>query len=57
VALSISEENVKVRLHRARAALRQGLAAIADIHASNAFQFHATRCDRIVSGVKGRLSF
>jgi RNA polymerase sigma-70 factor (ECF subfamily) len=54
-ALNISEENVKVRLHRARALLREGLSAYADRETGRAFAFHASRCDRIVAGVFGRL--
>lgn len=50
-ALGISEENVKVRLHRARAVLRQGLADYATREARNVFAFHATRCDRVVYNV------
>jgi RNA polymerase sigma-70 factor (ECF subfamily) len=50
-ALGITEENVKVRLHRARATLRIGLAAYANREARNAFTFHAIRCDRIVKNV------
>ena len=55
VALGISEENVKVRLHRARAMLRDGLAAYATRESSNAFVFHATRCDRVVQRVFERI--
>jgi RNA polymerase sigma-70 factor (ECF subfamily) len=51
LALGISEENVKVRLHRARATLRVGLAAYATREARNVFAFHARRCDRIVKNV------
>jgi RNA polymerase sigma-70 factor (ECF subfamily) len=50
-ALGISEENVKVRLHRARAMLRVGLAAYATRETRNTFAFHATRCDRVVANV------
>lgn len=55
-ALSITEETVKVRLHRARALLRQGLSAYADRETGRAFAFHARRCDRVVAGVFARLS-
>lgn len=55
-ALSITEDNVKVRLHRARATLRQGLSDLADSHVRSAFQFHATRCDRVVHSVFERLA-
>jgi RNA polymerase sigma-70 factor (ECF subfamily) len=50
-ALGITEENVKVRLHRARAALRNGLAAYAHRETRNAYAFHAIRCDRVVKKV------
>lgn len=50
-ALGISEENVKVRLHRARAVLRSGLAAYAQREMRSAFAFHASRCDRVVANV------
>lgn len=50
-ALGISEENVKVRLHRARAQMRDGLAAYARRETGNTFAFHAVRCDRVVQAV------
>ena len=50
-ALGISEENVKVRLHRARAALRNGLASYAIRESQSVFSFHAVRCDRVVENV------
>lgn len=50
-ALGISEENVKVRLHRARATLRNGLTAYASRETRNVFAFHAVRCDRVVKKV------
>lgn len=43
VALDISEENVKVRLHRACAMLRQRLSVYATRETGNAFSFHAMR--------------
>ena len=49
--LNISEENVKTRLHRARALLRKRLYAQAGTHAHEAFSFHAIRCDRVVRNV------
>jgi RNA polymerase sigma-70 factor (ECF subfamily) len=54
-SLGISEENVKVRLHRARAALREGLMARMESAAHQAFQFLGARCDRIVAAVMSRL--
>lgn len=56
-ALGISEENVKVRLHRARGLLRQRLSAYAPREIGNAFPFHATRCDRVVSRVSSLLGY
>ena len=53
--LGITEENVKVRLHRARAALRNGLAAYASRETRHVFAFHAIRCDRIVRNVLERI--
>jgi RNA polymerase sigma-70 factor (ECF subfamily) len=54
-ALSITETNVKVRLHRAHELLRQELYARAGSSAPQAFGFHAVRCDRVVGGVMARL--
>ncbi len=54
-ALDLTEENVKVRLHRARALLRRELFARVGTTAPTAFPFHATRCDRVVKGVFERL--
>lgn len=53
--LEISEENVKVRLHRARALLRKGLYERAGIERKEAFNFHAVRCDRVVKNVFERI--
>ena len=50
-ALDITEENIKVRLHRARALLRKSLYARAGMEAKEAFTFHAVRCDRVVQNV------
>ena len=54
-ALGITEENVKVRLHRARATLRTGLIAYASRETRNVFAFHAIRCDRVVKNVFARI--
>ena len=53
--LSLSDTNVKVRLHRAHEMLRAELFARAGANCSQAFGFPATRCDRIVSAVFERL--
>lgn len=54
-ALDISEENVKVRLHRARAMLRRNLFAQAGAESASTFTFNAVRCDRIVKNVFERI--
>jgi len=53
--LSISEENVKVRLHRARAILRRELYGRTGAASASAFRFEAPRCDRVVRHVMARL--
>ena len=53
--LEITEENVKVRLHRARALLRKSLYARAGMQKNEAFNFHAIRCDRVVKDVFERI--
>ena len=50
-ALSLSEENVKTRLHRGRALVRRKLYARIGADAPSAFVFMGTRCDRVVSRV------
>jgi len=55
-ALDLSEENVKVRLHRGRAMLRSWLVARVGAQAKNAFPFMGIRCDRVVHGVLARLA-
>ncbi|RPJ82567.1 MAG: RNA polymerase sigma factor [Acidobacteria bacterium] len=54
-ALELSEEAVKTRLHRARAMMRHHLYERTGAAAPNAFQFHATTCDRVVAEVFKRL--
>jgi RNA polymerase sigma-70 factor, ECF subfamily len=54
-ALEITEENVKIRLHRARALLRKGLYAQAGKQNRQTFSFHALRCDRVVKNVFARI--
>jgi RNA polymerase sigma-70 factor, ECF subfamily len=49
--LEINEDTVKTRLHRARGLLRDELYARAGAATSDAFQFHASRCDRVVARV------
>lgn len=54
-ALDLTEENVKVRLHRARALLREELYARAGDGRTRAFSFMGARCDRVVRNVLGRI--
>ena len=54
-ALELTEENVKVRLHRARALLRRELFARAGAHRNQAFPFLGARCDRMVEAVMERI--
>jgi len=54
-ALDITEENLKIRLHRARALLRKTLYAHAGIERQQAFTFNAVRCDRVVENVFKRI--
>jgi RNA polymerase sigma-70 factor (ECF subfamily) len=49
--LNLSQENVKVRLHRAHAALRKDLYARTGATSVQSFHFHASRCNRIVKSV------
>lgn len=55
LALGASEEAVKVRLHRARLALRDRLNARVGSAAESAFGFLGWRCDRMVTRVMGRI--
>lgn len=54
--LDLTEENVKVRLFRARAALRAGLDEALDDVTEDLFSFHLIRCDRVVLGVLSGLA-
>jgi RNA polymerase sigma-70 factor (ECF subfamily) len=54
--LEITEENVKTRLHRARAMLRRELFARAGANSPSAFPFMAERCDRVVLRVFERIA-
>jgi len=49
--LSLTQENVKVRLHRAHAKLRKQLSSAVGATTARCFQFHAIRCNRVVNGV------
>lgn len=54
-ALGVSEDVVKVRLHRARLALRDRLYERVGPAAPGAFTFLGPRCDRMVAAVLGRI--
>jgi RNA polymerase sigma-70 factor (ECF subfamily) len=54
-ALGISEQNVKVRLHRARASLREALERAVGAEVSQVFGFDGARCDALVDAVMARL--
>lgn len=53
--LDLTEQNVKVRLHRGRAMMRDRLFARVGVGGKNAFPFMGNRCDRVVLGVFARL--
>ena len=53
--LGVSEDVVKTRLSRSRAALRSQLAERAGILAPDAFRFQQPRCDRVVAAVFARI--
>jgi RNA polymerase sigma-70 factor (ECF subfamily) len=54
-SLGVSEDVVKTRLSRARAALRRQLFERAGMAASDAFTFQRPRCDRVVTAVLERI--
>ena len=54
-SLDLSLEAVKVRLHRARARLRDDLERRLGFAAQKAFSFAAERCDRVVAAVLARI--
>jgi RNA polymerase sigma-70 factor (ECF subfamily) len=54
--LGIPEETVKTRLHRARLRLQEIVVGSLDANCEQAYEFHLSRCDRVVSGVLERLA-
>jgi RNA polymerase sigma-70 factor (ECF subfamily) len=54
-ALGVSEDVVKTRLSRARAALRRALVERTGATAPEAFRFYRPRCDRVVALVMARI--
>jgi RNA polymerase sigma-70 factor (ECF subfamily) len=55
-ALGLTEENVKVRLHRGRAMMRRNLIERMGSRAKDAFPFMGTRCDRVTAAVLRRIT-
>lgn len=53
--LGLTEENVKIRLFRARAMARKRLFAMTGAVSAKAFEFGAARCDRMVAAVLQRI--
>ena len=54
-SLGITEQTVKVRLHRARRALRDAIVGAVGQSASQAFAFLVPRCDRVVDAVMAEI--
>jgi RNA polymerase sigma-70 factor (ECF subfamily) len=54
-ALELTEENVKVRLHRGHALMRGWLLARVGPSGKKAFPFMGERCDRVARGIFERL--
>jgi RNA polymerase sigma-70 factor (ECF subfamily) len=54
--LSVSEDVVKTRLHRARTLVREELDARIGGQLAEVFSFQAPRCDRVVAAVLARIS-
>jgi RNA polymerase sigma-70 factor (ECF subfamily) len=55
-ALDLTEENVKVRLHRGRLMVRNWLMERVGANCKSAFPFMGERCDRVVAAVFSRIS-
>jgi len=51
--LELSESNVKVRVHRAKALLKEDLYKLS--HSREVFEFGSRRCDALVAGVMAAL--
>lgn len=54
--LTLGDEAVKTRLHRARAMLRRAVSARVGAVAPGTFRFDAPRCDRVVAAVLRRIA-
>jgi RNA polymerase sigma-70 factor (ECF subfamily) len=55
-ALDLTEENVKIRLHRGRSIARGWIVGRVGTNANSAFPFMGVRCDRVVQSVLARLA-
>ena len=55
-ALDVSDDVVKTRLSRARAAIRRDLMARTGASAPDVFRFYRPRCDRVVAHVLARIT-
>lgn len=55
-SLGVSEDVVKTRLSRGRAALRRELLGRTGATAPEAFRFYRPRCDRVVQNVLARIT-
>ncbi|HKW57879.1 MAG TPA: RNA polymerase sigma factor [Candidatus Acidoferrum sp.] len=55
-ALGLTQENVKVRLHRGHGMVRAWLLSRVGVHAREAFGFMGLRCDRVVAGVFAQIA-
>ena len=53
--LGLTEVAVKTRLHRARAMLQTDLYSRVGSTTPDAFEFHLSRCDRVVNAVLARI--
>jgi RNA polymerase sigma-70 factor (ECF subfamily) len=56
-SLELSEENVRIRLHRARGLLKKYLVEKAGLAARHAYPFHLSRCDRVVANVFAKINY
>ncbi len=54
-SLELTEENIKIRLHRAKALLRKDLFSQVGGSVREVMQFHFNRCDRVVARVFERI--
>ena len=54
-ALEVTEEVIKTRLHRARGMLQRDLYSRVGSTAPSVFEFHLSRCDRVVHAVMERI--